>query len=339
MADAGEDADDLEVALHAHQVAGAAELGEIGLDRNPGRAGLDPVAFQPTGNAFLRPAEEGVLEQAGDVVGDRTVDRVLEIQHARVRGTQHQVARHVVAMHQHLGLGQGAADQQVGNALPGRQALALQLDPQVTLQVPLGEQLQFATQQGIVIAGHGHVEAALLERQQRLQGVIEQCIGVFGIDDVKVGLASQVIEDQEALLDIGSQDAWHVHARLGEHAGHLDEGAAVLARRRRVHQDQGAAVGLPAEVTTKARVAAGRNQRGGRHGAPAFISEQGGQLLVQPLAQLLKAQVFMVHRVVSGGASRCAGHALLSSIFFSPSRGVRPSGPKARRKPGLIRWQ
>ncbi|MDT4869991.1 hypothetical protein FQZ97_1050490 [compost metagenome] len=115
------------------------EFGEIVLDRNAGFARPRPVAPQPAGDTLFGPTEEGVLEQAGDVIGHRAVDRVLEIQHPGIRRAEHQVARHVVAVHQHLGLPQRTVDQQPADPLPGRLLRIVQLDAEVTLHIPLGK--------------------------------------------------------------------------------------------------------------------------------------------------------------------------------------------------------
>ncbi|MNR02744.1 hypothetical protein D3C85_1186080 [compost metagenome] len=125
--------------LHTHQVAGAQEVVQLGLQRNPRRPGLLPVTREPAAHPCLGPTEKGILEQAGDVVGHRAVDRILKVQHPGVRRAEHQVARHVIAVHQHPGLGQGAVDQQCADALPGGLLRLAQLDAQMPPHIPLGE--------------------------------------------------------------------------------------------------------------------------------------------------------------------------------------------------------
>ena len=84
MAQAGEDAEHLDVALHAHPLEVAVEVGEL---RTHGQAELlsgFPVADQHVEDEVLVPADVGVLEQRHQVVGDRAVDGVLEVDDAGV---------------------------------------------------------------------------------------------------------------------------------------------------------------------------------------------------------------------------------------------------------------
>lgn len=141
VTDTGEDANHLQVALHAHQVAGAEEVLEAWRQRDAGPGRLLPVTTQRSMHARLRPTDEGILVQAGDIIGDRAVQGVLEVEDARVGLAEHQIARHIVAMDEHPRLLQSAAYQQVADPLPAGQRLALQLHAEVAGQVPVGEQL------------------------------------------------------------------------------------------------------------------------------------------------------------------------------------------------------
>src|SRR5688572_6017709 len=100
--DAREDAEHLEVALQPHPLELAKERGEVGIDREAGAPRLLPVADRPVENGLLGPADERVLEKRRHVVADRSDHRVLEVEDARVGCGHHQVARHVVAMDEHL---------------------------------------------------------------------------------------------------------------------------------------------------------------------------------------------------------------------------------------------
>ena len=80
-----EDARHLQVALQAHPLDRAVELAEVGVHRQAGLARLLPVAHGDVEHELLVPAQEGIAHQAGDVVGDRAVHRVLEVQHAQAR--------------------------------------------------------------------------------------------------------------------------------------------------------------------------------------------------------------------------------------------------------------
>lgn len=169
VTDTGEDANYLQVALHAHQVAGAEEVLEAWRQRDTGPGRLLPVTVQRGMHARLRPTDEGVLVQAGDIIGDRAVQGVLEIEDTRVGLAEHQVARHIVAMDEHPRLLQRAAYQQVADPLPAGQRLALQFHAEVAGQVPVGEQLQLAAQHRFVVGRQDTGDIDLLEGDQRIR--------------------------------------------------------------------------------------------------------------------------------------------------------------------------
>ncbi len=216
MADAREDADHLEVALHPHQVTGPQERLKIALHRDAQLPGTLPVTTLPFAHARLGPAEERILEQAGDVVGHRAVDRVLEIQHTWVRRADHQVAWHIVAMHQHFGLGQGAVDQVSADALPQGLLPGVEFDTQMPTNVPLRKQFQLAAQQRDVIAGQRRVHRQLLKSQQRVDGIGKQLIGVLLVNHVQIGFSAQVIEQKKAARQIFCINFWHINSRFRE---------------------------------------------------------------------------------------------------------------------------
>lgn len=287
----GEDANHLQVALHAHQVAGAEEVLEAWRQRDAGPGRLLPVTTQRGMHARLRPTDEGILVQAGDIVGDRAVQGVLEVEDARVGLAEHQVARHIVAMDEHPRLLQRAAYQQVADPLPAGQRLALQLHAEVAGQVPVGEQLQLAAQHRFVVGRQDTGDIDLLEGDQRIQGRFEQLVGISGMKHVEVGLPAQVTEQQETVLQVLGENPRHMHAGFGEQSGDLDERSAVFLGRRRVHHHQAAVPSLPAEITTEAGVATGRDQFGKGHFPPTFSNEQLGQTRVQPAIQLLETGI------------------------------------------------
>ncbi len=291
VTDTGEDANHLQVALHAHQVAGAEEVFEAWRQRDAGPGRLLPVTVQRGMHARLRPTDEGVLVQAGDIVGDRAVQGVLEVEDARVGLAEHQIARHIVPMDEHPRLLQRAAYQQVADPFPAGQRLALQLHAEVAGQVPVGEQLQLAAQHRFVVGRQDTGDIDLLEGDQRIQGRFEQLVGIPGMKHVEVGLPAQVTEQQETVLQILGENPRHMHAGSGEQSGDLDERSAVFLGRRRVHHHQAAVPSLPAEITTEAGVATGRDQFGGGHFPPTFGNEQLGQTRVQPAIQLLETGI------------------------------------------------
>ncbi|MNN35711.1 hypothetical protein D3C81_1495700 [compost metagenome] len=254
-----------------------------------------PIIPQPAVHPCLRPAEEGILEQAGDVVGDRAVDRVLEVQHAWVWRALHQVARHVVAVHQHLGLGQGTVDQQLAHTLPGGLLGFAEGQAELPPDVPLREQFDFTTQQRIVVAWQWRVHRQALERQQCIDGITEQAIGIVGINDVQVCLMAQIPQQQETALQVLGMDHRHMHAGTGQQMIDGDEWSAVLLGWRCIHDHETVASALPAEVAAEARIAAGGSQADCWHFAPGVFQKNIVELLIEPDSQLLQAYIVIRH--------------------------------------------
>ncbi|MNC05672.1 hypothetical protein D3C75_531630 [compost metagenome] len=206
-------------------------------------------------------------------------------------------------MHQHPRLGQGAGHQQIAGGVPGRQCGTVEGDAEMALQVPVGEQLQLATQQGVVVGRQLALHRQLLEGYQRLQRVLEQGVGVVRVDHLQIGLPAEIGQQQETLLEVAGEDLRHVHAGLGQQAGDLDERPAIFLRRRCVHHDQAAHSVLPAEIAAKAGVAARRGQlrRTGR--TPTARGEDLRQTQVQPAHQFFES---FIHRHFAGSPSDLA---------------------------------
>ena len=121
------------------------------LDRQAGAARRLPVADRPVELLLLVPRDEGVAQQRGDVVGDRAADRVLEVEDARIRRRDHQVARHPVAVHGHLRLGQRARDQLIARRRPHNRLGARPGGAAFARDAPLGKERELAPEQGVVV--------------------------------------------------------------------------------------------------------------------------------------------------------------------------------------------
>ncbi|MNM76609.1 hypothetical protein D3C81_884360 [compost metagenome] len=171
----------------------------------------------------------------------------------------------------------------------------VEFDAQFALHVPLGEQFQLATQQGHVIARQRRNHRQLLESQQRLQGVLEQIVSVFAVDDVQIGLVAQVIEQKKTALEVFGINFRHIYSGFRQQKGDIHEGFAVFLGRRRIHHDETFAIPFPTEIPPKTRVAAGRSQRGRGYDAPALLGKKGRQLFIEPNFQVLQAYILIRH--------------------------------------------
>eukprot|EP01022_Parablepharisma_sp_SALTPOND_P033110 TRINITY_DN881_c1_g1_i15.p1 TRINITY_DN881_c1_g1~~TRINITY_DN881_c1_g1_i15.p1 ORF type:complete len:1351 (-),score=485.80 TRINITY_DN881_c1_g1_i15:36729-40781(-) len=267
MPQAGEDAQHLEVALQAHPLEVAVEGIDVGRDRQAGAAGLFPVADGPVQHHFLVPLDVGVAQQRDQVIGDGAVDRILEIDDARIAlGQHHQVARMVVAMDIDLRLRHDVGQDGIEGLVQHRILFIGEGYAQVLADIPLAEQFQLAQQQGTVIFGQGLGLALRLQKYQGVDRIHVQCVRAIGAQLREVGGRAQVREQQEAAFGILGQDIGDGHAGLGEQAGHLHEGTDVLLGWRGIHHDDGAASRcVHPEIPAETGVGRGRAQGGGQY--------------------------------------------------------------------------
>src|ERR1022692_1203756 len=94
-----EDAQHLELTLHAHPFEVSPERAEIRCDRQPARPRPLPVARRPVDLQRFVPFDVSIAQQRDQVVGNRSENGILEIQYAWIRIADHQVAGMVIAMH------------------------------------------------------------------------------------------------------------------------------------------------------------------------------------------------------------------------------------------------
>ncbi len=181
-------------------------------------------------------------------------------------------------MHIDLGGGQVVRDDAVEGLLQRLRHRALGRDAFVLLEVPVGEQLQFAPEQGVVVGRqHAGARGELPGQQgvERLQVARVVGGGVLRLDLFHHGLLPQIGQQHEALGLIPGQDVGHQQAGLVHESRHLHEGAAVLALGRRVHDDAAVARhGVDAQVAAETRVGRGRAQA---VGPQALRAHQGLQ--------------------------------------------------------------
>ncbi len=256
------------MALQADPVAVAAELRPVRHGES-GRRGALMVGAQAPLDALGRPAHEGVLEQADGIVGERAVDRVLEIEHAGIGPAQHQVARHVVAVHVDLGLGQGGIDQQAELAFQGAPPGRVQAQAEMASEIPVGEQVQLAPQQRLVVQRQHCRTAGPLPDDERVDGITEQRVGIVRRDRLQHGLHTEVGQQQVAGFEVLAEHLGHMHPGLAQQSGDVQERAAVLLRRRGIHHDPAARAVTDAEVAAEAGVGGSRGEAGLRQGQDA----------------------------------------------------------------------
>ena len=119
----------------------------------PARAAGRGYAAHPADHARARPGDVAVLQQRHQVVADRAAQRVLEIDDAGIAlGDHHEIARVIVAVHEHLRLRQRLA--RSGTRTPPRAARArapTASSCRCRSQKPLGHQRHLARERAAVI--------------------------------------------------------------------------------------------------------------------------------------------------------------------------------------------
>ena len=117
---ASKDTGHLQMPLQAHPLHRAIKRAKVVVPtvmvEHPKGASSLPVANRYIQAKVFFPTDEGVSHQAGYVVGNRAIDRVLEVKNAQARllgvPGHHQVAWHKVAVHKNHGRSQVTCHQQ-----------------------------------------------------------------------------------------------------------------------------------------------------------------------------------------------------------------------------------
>jgi hypothetical protein len=151
---------------------------------------------------------------------------------------------------------------------------------EVARKVPVGEECEFALQQGLVIVGKEPGTTGELQGQQCAVGVAVKLWRRSPVGHcLQVGRAAEIREQQKALLEILRQDFGHMYSRLLKKRRNVDEGPAVFLVGRGVHDDPGRFV---RQVDTKITPKAGIG-RGG-FDADLLVSELRPKHLLDPVA-------------------------------------------------------
>ena len=142
----------------------------------------------------------------------------------------------------------------------------------VLRQEPLGKQLEFPAQQRRVVVRQHAGPAGQLDPDQRADRIGIKRGGVAGIQHLQVGRGAEVRKQQEAAIEVAGQHFRDMHSRRLEKLLHMQPGAAILVRRRRIHDDARRAV-----VEGGAKIAAETGIGRGRRKGEAASRPQSGK--------------------------------------------------------------
>ena len=212
---------------------------------------------------MLVPADVRILEERNQIVGDRAVQRVLEVEHARIRGAiaDHQVARVVVAMDEYPRLLQCIGEQRSAAFVPLRAMGIGPLKAGMPRDVPVGKEVELTLLDGAVVGRQLVMRRMRLHPHQRCPRVAIQRRRGSGIEGRQVGARPQIGQQQEAALKIFGKYFRRIDAGAAEPPRNIDERTTVLVRRRRIHRDRRALGEADPEIAAEARIRRGRRQR------------------------------------------------------------------------------
>ena len=159
-------------------------------------------------------------------------------------------------------LAQGGVDQPLENLLQPATLGRLQFNAEVTADVPVREQAQLATQQGLVVLRQQAGRTGALPEDEGIDGRHKQGIGVVGGQHVEVGAGAEVAEKKQTLREILCQYARYMNAGSQQQTTHLHERTAVLILGWGIHDDPAAPLVAQPEIAAEAGVSRGRAEVG-----------------------------------------------------------------------------
>ena len=221
------------------------------VDRQAGLARRLPVAHRPVELLLLVPGDEGVAQQRGDVVADRAVHGVLEVEDAGVRrrrpsgcaASSRGAPRRAAGRARSPPAGRRRRAQVA--ARPRRSRRRRTRAPRTSRERAPARAAAGRRRR----AAAPRVGTLRCQRTQGGDGVAHQRVGTrrsrrrpaASCSAAQVEPRAEVVEQQEAVADVGLEHARRVQAGLRDQAGDVDERPHVLLRRRRVHHDDAAA--------------------------------------------------------------------------------------------------
>jgi hypothetical protein len=134
--------------LYAHQIEPAPELRVFAGQLQALGFGPPAVRGHPITNLLGGPGDVAVPKQRYEVVGQRAVDGVLEIQDPGISaGTHHEVPRVIVAVHEHARLRERGLREQIHHLRELCRLVGVECQAQVAREQPVREEAHLEPQQ------------------------------------------------------------------------------------------------------------------------------------------------------------------------------------------------
>ena len=157
-------------------------------------------------------------------------------------------------MRQHARLSQRIVHQPALGQLQSLALAAVQHQSQMATQEPFVEQAGIALQQRFAELPHAGGRGDRLQPQQLLQRGIEPGVRVVLADHMRQGRTAQVLQQQEAVLDVDGEHLRYAHIAAHQQFAHGQPGTDILQARRRVHHDASGTIAQAAPVAAEAGV-------------------------------------------------------------------------------------
>jgi len=206
----------LDVPLQSDQIEPPQELAIVTASRTATRADQVAITADPLLNALARPTDVTILEQGHEVVANGSAQRILEIDDAGIAlRRDHQVARVIVAMHEHHGLHESFGNQELERI---RDDLILgigQSHLQVPPAKPFGHQCQLACERLPVVGRQlaRSIHAPRLNLREGVQRVPVQTIRIVArIETLQILGDAQILEEQKTIGGVCLEHVRHMHA-------------------------------------------------------------------------------------------------------------------------------
>ena len=135
------------MALYAHPFKPAVKLVKRCEYGQFGGAGFFPVTDDQIQDEFFFPFDKGVAQEGNQVIGNRAVECVLEVEYAWAAGCEHEVADDEVSVDVHLRLGKQLRQQGVYGLLPKLALFEVEFASEFFGDEPFGEKVDFAQPQ------------------------------------------------------------------------------------------------------------------------------------------------------------------------------------------------
>jgi hypothetical protein len=258
----GKDAQDLGVTLRPEQRIGCA------IERHGGSVAIEHRSLQRLGDVAAR-----ILQHRNEIVGRVPGQRILEVEQAKPAARQqHHVFSVIITQYRH----RLHRRQRRKRLLPGG-TIGIRVDRQIDRRrVPFGEKRHLAQIFRHVVGaqrGGGRVPVERGGQIDRLRIYQLLARGIGGDHLCHAGI-SEILNQDEPLIEIARQDGRRGEAQPGEMPGDVQERPGILVRRRRVHQHCDTPRRDRAEVTAE-RCVAGQRQDFGI--PPAIGGEECGR--------------------------------------------------------------